>query len=519
MSLLQQKAFFDALETGDVRVVELTATNGFDCDCCHPETGITALQASALNYLSESSHRNMAAFGEVSRWLVSHGANPNKVANPPLEGVEQPTLRVSYWSHTPGITPRTIDCPVHGQSAVSLLAMVLRQMKALEKEWECTDCHAWWETHDVESVVHLMRLTISADMPQEGKADSPLDVRTRAFFDAIETGSIANVELVTRTDFNVDSCHPETGITALQAVALRYISEYERRHSFAELARWLLQRGAHPDKRAEKHVRVKPPVAVLYGNCENRMKDEKVVCKSDGQSTRSMLSRLILEMTELEQACVNAGWFYWEEHNIQSIQHLMDIVTATVGSCQMMSVAMSVVDFWGKIRAAKSKHDLIITGRDGTTTGYSMILAAASPVVAAMLASGMNETTGWQITVDCPIESVSYVLDLLHTGKSGQEFTTEMAVASLDLAHRWQLSGVVDMLEQTFLAKICLENFAQVAETAVLKGLEQLRSACVRFARENPEVGERELPSCVTTWLPSREALEGKLARQQRFAY
>eukprot|EP00971_Amphidinium_carterae_P094654 1873510-Amphidinium_carterae.1 len=231
-------------------------------------------------------------------------------------------------------------------------------------------------------------------MPQEVKWDNPLDVRTMAFFDAIETGSIANVELVTRTDFNVDCCHPETGITALQAVALRYVSEYEQRHLFAELARWLLQRGSQPDKRAEKHVRVKPPVAVLYGNCENRMRDEKVVCKSDGQSTRSMLSRLIREMTELEQACINAGWFYWEEHNIQSIQHLLDTVTATVGSCRMMSVSMSVVDFWGKIRTATSKHDLIITARDGGTTGHSMILAAASPVVAAMLAAGMNETSG-----------------------------------------------------------------------------------------------------------------------------
>merc|ERR1712046_420444 len=101
----------------------------------------------------------------------------------------------------------------------------------------------------------------------------------------------------------------------------------------------------------------------------------------------------------------------------------------------------------------------------------------------------MVEGTRRSIEVrDTPSQGVQFFLDLLFTGTSCLDFDHSIALAALDLAHRWQVNAVVTMLEGVLQKMLSDESFGSIAEMARLKGLTGLADACLNFADNSAAV-------------------------------
>merc|ERR1712048_1223325 len=82
------------------------------------------------------------------------------------------------------------------------------------------------------------------------------------------------------------------------------------------------------------------------------------------------------------------------------------------------------------------------------------------------------------------------------------------ALAALDLAHRWQMHSVVDMLERALQKMLSDETLIKIAEVATLKGLEGLKNSCIAFARSSEKVrtdlAKNKLPQVILALLGRR---------------
>merc|ERR1712014_529338 len=95
-----------------------------------------------------------------------------------------------------------------------------------------------------------------------------------------------------------------------------------------------------------------------------------------------------------------------------------------------------------------ASHDFTFHTRDASVTAHAAVLSKASPVLAAMLTTGMCEGQQRRIELkDVSSESVRLFLGLVYTGTTTMDFGQSEALAALDLAHRWQATIVVGMLE------------------------------------------------------------------------
>ena len=81
--------------------------------------------------------------------------------------------------------------------------------------------------------------------------------------------------------------------------------------------------------------------------------------------------------------------------------------------------------------------------------------------------------------------AVKLFLELVYTGGSSADpLPVPDALAALDLAHRWDVVGVVGMLERAITPLIGKTTFSEIAEAAALKDLPLLKSSCVKYAQE-----------------------------------
>merc|ERR1719335_1770952 len=114
-----------------------------------------------------------------------------------------------------------------------------------------------------------------------------------------------------------------------------------------------------------------------------------------------------------------------------------------------MSVDISVVEMWERMLNARSSHDVTFRTKDGAITAHLSLLSQASPVLDAMLSSGMRESTEKCIEVkDVSSKAMSFFLELLYTGTTCSDADARTALPALDLAHRWQVDGVVAMMSR-----------------------------------------------------------------------
>ena len=124
------------------------------------------------------------------------------------------------------------------------------------------------------------------------------------------------------------------------------------------------------------------------------------------------------------------------------------------------SIHEGIVDVWEKFLHAKDSHDLDIEAADGHVTAHAQMLMAASPVVQLK---------------DTSCSAVSLFLETLYTCSSQGDPDYKTALSALDLAHRWQVDAVVEVLADFIEGLIAEASFAAIAEHAALKGLDQLK--------------------------------------------
>ena len=116
-------------------------------------------------------------------------------------------------------------------------------------------------------------------------------------------------------------------------------------------------------------------------------------------------------------------------------------------------VDQSVVDLWERVLGSTSSHDVAFETADKPVTAHSLLLSEASPVLKAMLHSPMREGETRQIEVkDTSSSGVQLFLETLYTCSSRSEPTCIDVLAALDLAHRWQVNGVVIILAEVLEA-------------------------------------------------------------------
>ena len=102
---------------------------------------------------------------------------------------------------------------------------------------------------------------------------------------------------------------------------------------------------------------------------------------------------------------------------------------------------------WEKFLHATASHDLDIEAADGRVTAHAQMLMEASPVVQAMLVSPMKERQTKQIKLkDTSSSAVTLFLEVLYTCSSQGDPDYKTALSALDLAHRWQVEVVVEIL-------------------------------------------------------------------------
>ena len=141
------------------------------------------------------------------------------------------------------------------------------------------------------------------------------------------------------------------------------------------------------------------------------------------------------------------------------------------------------------MRDLTTSHNVIFQSSDGDVSAHDQILMLASPVLNAMLTSEMKEGSSWRIQVeDSSSSGVSLFLDLLYTSSTREDPDHETMLVALDLAHRWQVHGVVQTLCNGLRDMIDASSFVAIAEAASLKGLESLGRACAHFGSTNEQV-------------------------------
>eukprot|EP00439_Symbiodinium_sp_Y106_P049713 s201_g6.t1 len=191
-------------------------------------------------------------------------------------------------------------------------------------------------------------------------------------------------------------------------------------------------------------------------------------------------------------------------------QFLKDIVSlmkqAKDPKVQKTSVHEGIVKLWESVREMSSTHNVIFETSDGEVSAHDHILMAASPVLKAMLQSAMKEGKDQRVQVrDSTKCGMTLFVDVLYTSSTCLELDYKTILEAFDLAHRWQVQYVADILAETLKGEIRVASFAEIAEAAVLKAVEPLKRACVEFGAKDQEIqtmlNENGLPPAVTNWI------------------
>ncbi|CAE8655798.1 unnamed protein product [Polarella glacialis] len=142
----------------------------------------------------------------------------------------------------------------------------------------------------------------------------------------------------------------------------------------------------------------------------------------------------------------------------------------------------------GALLASRSGADVVIKVDGRSLDAHSAILAARSPVFAAMLASPMREGREKEVVIaDLEASSVEALLLYLYTGSIGKE-TLESDASSLSLlqaAHRYQVNGLVDRVAQSLAARFDVATVSEWAQVADLMGCSGFREQCLSFMRQH----------------------------------
>ena len=171
------------------------------------------------------------------------------------------------------------------------------------------------------------------------------------------------------------------------------------------------------------------------------------------------------------------------------VQEVVSIISRMQGQRPKIEVDQTVIERWEAIRNMTATHNVTFATADGPVTAHDIALIAASPVLSAMLQSCMTEGSRKHIQVkDSSAAGVSLFLDLVYASSTCSEVQYKTALEALDLAHRWQVEGVVRVLEEILQGMITDSSFIDIASAATLKSLFGLEKACATFAQNSKAV-------------------------------
>lgn len=161
------------------------------------------------------------------------------------------------------------------------------------------------------------------------------------------------------------------------------------------------------------------------------------------------------------------------------------------GKVKKVSVHEKVVDTWEAFMNDERFGDIeldVIAPKacnSGKIKANSGLLRTVSFVLDATLSSPMRERETGIIKVEgVSVEAVRLFLYLVHTGTTTAELEPTLLLDCLDIAHRWQVNHVVDMVENALIGLVNARILLPCFEAALRKDLPALRIACKSFAAQ-----------------------------------
>jgi hypothetical protein len=341
----------------------------------------------------------------------------------------------------------------------------------------------------------------------------------------VESGNLEALQRIAPADFDWATLDDDDLLPPLHLVVRHALASKISLSCAVDLTRWLIGQGANPAQCA-------PLDNDGYWEIWKRenKKDSIIKVEYAGESAISFLSAFIQQMRE------NPKDEYWVEtgrvdlmHDVGSVLeagHLLNALTeAPVGNSKrnVQTVDASVVSMWEDVLADEACQDLTFECEGGSAVGaHALVLSCASPVLRAMVSSRMREGNERKIEVhDSSEAAVKLFLELVYTGGSSADPLRVLdALSALDLAHRWEVLGVVGMLERAITPLIWKTTFSVIAEAAVLKDLPLLKSSCVQFAQKRKstvdELAEKgELSPAVLSLIGKRVSASGEPAAKK----
>ncbi|CAE7885892.1 klhl40 [Symbiodinium sp. KB8] len=296
-------------------------------------------------------------------------------------------------------------------------------------------------------------------------------------------------------------------MTAGDAATLRAESETR-----VQMIKWMIKEGANP-----LQVNDSSDPSWSCQVCKPSDKDKTLI--STPYRGRSAISFACEHLAALQRAHDGTDW----SGRIGAFKSFLPALTNSAPSQSMHTIALpqSVVDLWESIREMTSTHNVIFETADEEVSAHDLVLVAASPVLKAMLESTMKEGSSKRIPVkDSSGGAVRLFVDMLYTSSTRDEPDYKTVLVALDLAHRWQVDGVVSVLQAILRDMISVDSFVAIAETAMLKGLEPLQRACRAFAANNSKVKtmqkKRALPPEVLKLLGESEAPAAEQSQRKK---
>ena len=216
----------------------------------------------------------------------------------------------------------------------------------------------------------------------------------------------------------------------------------------------------------------------------------------NGQSTISF----VLKLSELFQLRHGGANWSWE------IKYLQDVIALITRAKSPMlgskvGIHADVVCSWEIAREMTSTHNVVFQTADREISAHDHILVAASPVLEVMLESTMREGSSKCIPVkDSSSNGVALFLDLLYTSSTCLDLDYKTMPVAFDLAHRWQVPHVVDLLADALQKELTVDSFVEIAETAVLKGTRSLQQACATFGAKHDEIQAKKATMPPELW-------------------
>lgn len=201
----------------------------------------------------------------------------------------------------------------------------------------------------------------------------------------------------------------------------------------------------------------------------------------------------------------------WLHEGALHVRCKMSIVvgTVTVGTSSVgeMTPQQEVCDALGSILASGSFADFVLRVSGERIDAHSVVLAARSPVFAAMFASPMREGRDKEVVIDdLEASAVRALLSFLYTGTVEVEVlrSDEPALALLQAAHRYEVSSLVERIAKALAARFDVNTVAEWLQVADLIGCKSFRSQCLEFMRQHmPEVQTTESFARLTSNRPA----------------